>query len=106
ILMQLCIALPDTRIFVGNLYVIRNFPIDASPAVAAYNSIVSGVTAFVNFAGPCGGRVKVADVYAEFAGPQEGLLLINRPGANPFEIHPTNAGYRAMARAFEKAAAP
>ncbi len=45
---MLCFALPQTRIFVGNLYVIRDFPVDASPAVTAYNQIVAGVAAFAN----------------------------------------------------------
>ena len=39
-------------------------------------------------------------MHAQFAGPQQGLLLINRNNAGQFEVHPTNAGYRAMAQAF------
>ena len=34
---------------------------------------------------------------------KSGLLLIERHGAGQYEAHPTNAGYRAMARAFEAA---
>ena len=103
ILAQLCMGLPETRIYIANLYVIRNYPVPVGPAVDAFNQIVAGVSAFAN-AGPCGGRVTVADVYTEFAGPQEDLLLINRKGADPLEVHPTNAGYHAMERAFIKAA--
>ena len=99
ILSTLCVALPDTRIYVGNLYVIQNFPVPVETAVQYFNQTVAGVAAFAN-ATACGGRVKVADVYSAFLGSQEGLLLINRHGAGPAEAHPTNAGYRAMAKAF------
>ena len=44
--------------------------------------------------------VPVADFYGSFDG-QKGLLLIDRHGASPLEIHPTNAGHRAMAEAFK-----
>ncbi len=100
ILYQLCAALPDTRIYVGNLYSIQNFPVPTDPVIQAFNQVVGGVAAFMNGAGPCGGRVKVADVYSAFSGSQEGLLLVNRHGASPFQPHPTNAGYRAMEKAF------
>lgn len=99
ILAQLCVALPGTRIYVGNLYVIEDFPVPTAPAVLAFNQVVDGVAAFAN-ATACGGRARVADVRGAFTGPQNGLLLINRNGAGAFEVHPTNAGYRAMARAF------
>ena len=99
ILAQLCIALPQTRIYVGNLYAIRNFPVPVEPAIQAFNQVVAGVAGFVN-ATSCGGRVKVADVYGAFSGSQEGLLLINRNGASVDQVHPSNAGYRAIARAF------
>lgn len=48
--------------------------------------------------------VPVADVYGAFK-DRSGLLLIERHGAGQYEVHPTNAGYRAMARAFEAAIA-
>jgi lysophospholipase L1-like esterase len=99
ILGHLCVALPDTRIYVGNLYAIHNFPVPVEPVIQAFNQVVAGVTDFSN-ATACGGRVKVADVYGAFSGSQEGLLLINLNGASPDQVHPTNAGYRAMARAF------
>lgn len=99
ILYQLCVTLPTTRIYIGNLYSIQNFPVPTEPAIQAFNQVVAGVSAAMN-AGPCGGRVKVADVYGAFSGSQQGLLLINRNGADPFQVHPTNAGYRAMEKAF------
>ena len=69
----------------------------ASCAIAAL-ALATGANA-----GPCGGRVKVANLYTAFLGPQEGLLLINRPGASFDQIHPTNAGYRAITQAFMSA---
>jgi hypothetical protein len=41
----------------------------------------------------------VADVFHAFKG-RNGLLLVERHGAEPFEVRPTNAGYRVMANAF------
>lgn len=99
ILVELCAQLPGTRIYVGNLYNIEGFPVQTDPFVGPFNQVVSGVAAVANSA-VCGGRVKVADIQAAFAGPQQGLLMFNRPGAHPAEPHPTNAGHRAIAQAF------
>jgi hypothetical protein len=43
--------------------------------------------------------VAVADIYSPFQ-DKKGLLLIERKGASPVEIHPTNAGHTAIAKAF------
>ena len=90
-------ALPQARIYVSNLYDI--------PEITA--NIRNGLELIINFnlviagtAQACG--VKLADVYSEFSG-RTGLLLIERNGAGQFEVHPTNAGHRAMAAAFEAA---
>ncbi len=99
ILVQLCTQLPEARIYIGNLYSIQNFPVPTEQIVDAFNQVVAGVTGFVN-ANACPGRIKVADIHAAFSGQQEGLLLINRNGAGQFEVHPSDAGYRAMAQAF------
>ncbi len=101
-LVQLC-TLPNTRIYVGNLYDIQDFPqlIPNQPPVSAvidaFNLTLASV---VGSAHAQGCAVKVADVHAAFSGSQQGLLVINRHGAAIDEIHPTNAGYRAMAQAF------
>jgi len=100
ILVQLCTQLPaTTRIYVGNLYVIQNFPVPTEQVVNGFSQVVAGVVGSVN-GSVCAGRVKVADIYAQFAGRQGGLLLINRNGAGQFEVHPSNAGHRAIAQAF------
>ncbi len=93
ILQNLRTALPNTRIVVSNLYTIPQIA-GADQIVPVFNQIVAGVASAFN--------VPVADVYSAFHG-RHGLLLIERHGAAPDEVHPTNAGYRVMARAFEKA---
>jgi len=84
-------ALPQARIYVHNLYDVPEIP-GALEAVLTANVIIADV------ATTCG--ASVADVYSAFAG-RTGLLLVERNGANEFEVHPTNAGYRAIAAAFE-----
>jgi lysophospholipase L1-like esterase len=102
ILVQLCTQLPETRIYIGNLYSIDGFPVPTEQIVGAFNQVVAGVADTVN-GSVCGGKVKVADVHAAFTGAQQGLLLFNRPGAHPAEPHPTNAGHETIARAFIEA---
>jgi lysophospholipase L1-like esterase len=86
---------PRARIYIHNLYdipeITANVP-GGLEAILTFNAIVAGV------AQSC--QATVADVYSAFSG-KTGLLLINRNGAGLFEVHPTNAGYRAMAAAFE-----
>ncbi len=90
ILTELRTALPETRIVIGNLYSIPEIPASGE-VVQAFNQIVEGVAAAFG--------VPVADVFGNFEG-RNGLLLIDRHGAGPFQVHPSNAGYIAMARAF------
>jgi len=85
--------LPDASIIVGNLYTVTEIP-GASTVVPVFNQIVDAVAAQFD--------VGVADVFSAFEG-QTGLLLIDRNGAGDFEVHPTNAGYKVMADAFELA---
>jgi lysophospholipase L1-like esterase len=47
--------------------------------------------------------LSVSDVFTAFQG-RNGLLLVERHGADGFEVHPTTAGYRVMAKAFTAAA--
>jgi lysophospholipase L1-like esterase len=89
ILHHLVIELGAT-VYISNLYVIDRIP-GADMIVPIFNQIVSGVAA--------GYGIAVADIYSQFLG-KEGLLLIERQGAWPLEIHPTNAGHTAIAKAF------
>lgn len=91
ILFQLRTALPEAEIYVSNLYDIPEIP-GATPVVLLFNGIVDGVASAFG--------VPVADVFSAFEG-RKGLRLIQRNGADQFEVHPSNAGHRAMAKAFK-----
>ena len=90
ILTELAVKL-GAKVYISNLYTISDIP-GADQVIPVFNEIVDGV------AGSFG--VPVADFYGSFQG-QKGLLLIDRHGASPLEIHPTNAGHKAMAAAFK-----
>lgn len=97
ILCSLRAALPQAGIYIGNQYDIPEITSGipgGTELIAGFNAIVAGV------AEAC--RVSVADVFSRFEG-RSGLLLIERNGAGEFEVHPSNAGHRAMAAAFEAA---
>lgn len=83
-------GLPNARIYISNLYTIPEVP-GSDQVVPLFNQIVAVVAEDFD--------VPVADVYSAFHG-KNGLLLIERHGAG-LQIHPTNAGYRVMAKAFE-----
>jgi lysophospholipase L1-like esterase len=44
----------------------------------------------------------VVDVFSTFDG-RSGLLLVEKHRADQFQVHPTDAGYRVMAKAFADA---
>jgi lysophospholipase L1-like esterase len=105
ILRQLRAALPDARIIVGNQYDIPEITTavgipGADHIIPDFNEIIR-VDALAT-------RARMADVFSAFQG-RNGLLLVERHGAASeapnFEVHPTNAGYRVMAKAFAAAAA-
>ena len=84
-------CVPDARIYVGNQYGIPEIA-GTDALIIALNGIIAGVAALFD--------VPVADVHTAFDG-RTGLLLIERHGADQFQVHPTNAGYRVIADAFE-----
>lgn len=90
ILLALRTALPDTEIYINNLYTIPEIP-GSDVVVSAFNALLEEVAD--------GLGVPVADVYSAFM-DREGLLLIDRKNAGQFEVHPTNAGYRVIAETF------
>lgn len=90
ILTLLRVGLPDAKIYINNLYAIPEIPA-SEIIVPFFNKVLTQVADDFG--------VPVADVYGAFQG-REGLLLIERRGAAPDQVHPTNAGYRAMAEAF------
>jgi len=96
ILTNLATSFPDAKIYVGNLYDPR-LPI---PGADILLGLMNGVTAAVVSGFP--GHAVLVDLNAAFDG-RSGLLLSEKPGAGPDQVHPTNAGYRAIAKAFEDA---
>jgi lysophospholipase L1-like esterase len=97
----------SARIIIGNQYDpeidIPGIPADErSKIIKQFNDIIATVVAQDAIIRP-GADVRVADVFTAFKG-RNGLLLVERHGADPFEVHPTNAGYRVMAKAFAAAA--
>jgi lysophospholipase L1-like esterase len=93
----------NALIIVGNQYDIPEITdgiLGAKDVIAAFNSRIATVAAKPTT------NARVADVFGAFGGFQgrNGLLLIERHGADAFEVHPTNAGYRVMADAFAAAA--
>lgn len=93
IFMELRTKLPKAEIYISNLYDIPEIP-GATDVILVFNGIVDGVAS--------GFGVPVADVFSAFEG-RKGLRLIQRNGADQFEVHPSNAGHRAMAKAFKAA---
>lgn len=95
-LSQIRAGLPNAKIYVGNQYGIPEIealvPL-AAPLIAAFNETVRLVV------GQFPANVYLVDVHEAFDGRRH-LLLGERPGVSPFETHMTNAGHRAMARAF------
>ena len=88
--------LPAARIIIGNQYDIPEITSQVpggAQVIAAFNQIIAGVAQATG--------VQVADVFGAFQG-RTGLLLIERHNAG-LQVHPTNAGYRVMAGAFEAA---
>jgi lysophospholipase L1-like esterase len=98
ILGTLRIGLPNALIIIGNQYDIPEITASipgGAQFIDALNKIIARVAGVTN--------VRVADVFHAFQG-RKGLLLVERRRAEPFEVHPTNAGYRVMANAFAAAA--
>ncbi len=93
ILYKLRSTLPDARIYVSNQYSVPEIA-GSDQIVPVFNNIISQIAQAFG--------VTVVDVYSAFDG-RKGLLLIERHDAAPDQVHPTNAGYRAIADAFEAA---
>jgi lysophospholipase L1-like esterase len=104
ILSGLCSLPSAPRIFVGNQYDVPELTgavAGGAALLAAFNGIVASVAQAVLLLLPAC-ELRVVDVHAAFLG-REGLLLIDRQGAGPLEVHPTTAGHRVLADAFRQA---
>lgn len=93
-------TLPHARIYVSNFYDIPEITVNVPGGRAVIEQFNNSVAASAQRHG-----ARVADVFSAFDG-RTGLLLVERNGAGQFEVHPTNAGYRVMAGAFQAAGRP
>jgi lysophospholipase L1-like esterase len=96
ILFQLRTGLPNAEVFLANQYALPEVealvPL-AAPMIAFFNDVINQVV------GQFPTNVHVVDVHTAFLGRRD-LLLADLPGVSPFETHPSNKGYQAMAKAF------
>jgi len=99
ILWHLRTGLPNAEIYVSNQYTIPELealiPVTAT-LIAAFNNIVGQVV------GQFPERVHLVDVFSAFQG-RDSVLLIERHGTSPTEVHPTTLGQRVIAQAFAAA---
>ncbi len=93
ILYRLRTELPGARIYISNQYSVPEIA-GSDQIMPVFNNVLSQVAQAFG--------VTVVDVYGAFEG-RSGLLLIERHDAAPDQAHPTNAGYRTIADAFEAA---
>ena len=95
ILGTLATTAPNAHIYVANQYDPRlGAPREAELIAAANQAIAQVVQAFPN--------ATLVDIFSAFDG-RHGLLLAERRGAEPGQVHPTNAGYEVMAKTFADA---
>jgi lysophospholipase L1-like esterase len=95
ILAALVTQFPDAKIFVANLYDPR-LPIPgSSQLIDAMNQVTAGVVALLP-----PGHVFLVDLHTAFDG-RSGLLISEKHDAEINQVHPTNAGYKVIAKAFE-----
>ncbi len=94
ILGNLAATFPDARIYVANQYDPRlGLPGEALLVAGANQAIAQVVQLFPT--------ATLVDVFSAFDG-RSGLLLVEKRGAG-FQVHPTNAGYGVMEKAFADA---
>jgi lysophospholipase L1-like esterase len=95
ILQGLVTTAPDARIYVANQYDPQLGVSNEALLIAMANQVVAGVVQLFP-------TVTVVDIFSAFEG-RNGLLLVEKRGADQFQVHPTDAGYRVMAKAFADA---
>lgn len=98
ILANLVNSFPDIRIYVANQYAPKLPVEDEALLVAGVNQVIAGVV------GIFPENAVLVDIFSAFDG-KPGLLLIEKNGSEPFQIHPTRAGHKVMADAFAAAIA-
>jgi len=69
----------------------------ASDIVDALNAVTAQVVASISQLPSA--NITLVDIHSAFEG-RKGLLLIEKKGGDPYQVHPTNAGYQVIAKAF------
>ena len=82
------------KVYVGNLYDPKLLIPGLSQLVLLMNQTTAQVVALFP------GAAYLVDLYTAFQG-KNGLLLVDRKGSAPDQVHPTNAGHNAIADAFK-----
>jgi len=95
ILSTLVTTFPDAQIYVANQYDPRLGLPGEAQLVATANQVIAGVVQLFP-------TVTLVDIFSSFDG-RDGLLLVEKRGAAPDEVHPTNAGYKVMEKVFADA---
>jgi lysophospholipase L1-like esterase len=105
ILGDLIINHPNVEIYIANQYD-PLLPVPGeSDIIDLLNNTISGTVMAVKDAAMDFGmsaNITVVDIHGAFEG-RKGLLLIEKNGAEMFQVHPTNAGHRVLAKAFADA---
>jgi lysophospholipase L1-like esterase len=94
ILAALKTQFPGAEILVSNYYDPKLPVPDERTLVMTLNQVIATAAAATG--------VTLVDIFSAFDG-RSGLLLIEKKGSAETQIHPTNAGYRAIAQAFKAA---
>lgn len=95
ILGTLATKFPDAHVYVANQYDPRLGVPGEALLIATVNQVIAQVVGLFPTA-------TVVDIFSAFDG-RSGLLLVEKRGAEPDQIHPTDAGYGVMAKAFADA---
>jgi lysophospholipase L1-like esterase len=100
ILGQIALSFPFAHVYVSNIYDPGLGP-EVATLVQFANSVIAQVVQGFN-SQPLETPVTLVDIFSAFQG-RSGLLLAERRGAEPGQVHPTNAGYGVMAKTFADA---
>jgi lysophospholipase L1-like esterase len=89
-------ASPEAQIYVANQYDPQLGVPDEAKLIAVVNEVIAGVVQQFHPA------ATLVDIFSAFDG-RSGLLLVEKHGADQFQVHPTNAGNKVMEKVFADA---
>jgi lysophospholipase L1-like esterase len=85
-------AFPDVHIYVANQF-------DPQLPIPGETDVINALNEAIGIVVSNFPLATIVDVFSAFEG-KKGLLLIEKKGGDPFQVHPTNAGYRVITKAF------